>query len=182
MYVRRQSKLSKFSSKKWIPHKYQLRAIAKGITHKYLAYFLDPGLGKTSIILQLFKILKANDHVKAILVVAPLRQCYLVWPKEVSKWKNFSNISIKVLHDEWKVPKNISIKQKHDIYVINPEGLPWLLKQLKGKRKVNWRSEERRVGKECKSRWSPYHYKKKEKDQGEKSRRKEEMRETQGLK
>src|SRR5260363_446113 len=24
-----------------------------------------------------------------------------------------------------------------------------------------WRSEERRVGKECRSRWSPYHYKKK---------------------
>src|SRR6267143_1377025 len=26
---------------------------------------------------------------------------------------------------------------------------------------VAWRSEERRVGKECRSRWSPYHYKKK---------------------
>src|SRR5688572_31084661 len=26
----------------------------------------------------------------------------------------------------------------------------------------NCRSEERRVGKECRSRWSPYHYKKKE--------------------
>src|SRR3989337_4091074 len=26
------------------------------------------------------------------------------------------------------------------------------------------RSEERRVGKECRSRWSPYHYKKKEKE------------------
>src|SRR5260221_12614375 len=24
---------------------------------------------------------------------------------------------------------------------------------------VRWRSEERRVGKECRSRWSPYHYK-----------------------
>src|SRR5690349_22315266 len=27
-----------------------------------------------------------------------------------------------------------------------------------------WRSEERRVGKECRSRWSPYHEKKKEED------------------
>src|SRR5437588_6529863 len=26
---------------------------------------------------------------------------------------------------------------------------------------LGWRSEERRVGKECRSRWSPYHYKKK---------------------
>src|ERR1022692_5277465 len=29
------------------------------------------------------------------------------------------------------------------------------------------RSEERRVGKECRSRWSPYHYKKKKNQQGE---------------
>src|ERR1043166_9893771 len=27
-------------------------------------------------------------------------------------------------------------------------------------RSGRWRSEERRVGKECRSRWSPYHYKK----------------------
>ena len=32
------------------------------------------------------------------------------------------------------------------------------LKLLKGKlRQKQWRSEERRVGKECRSRWSPYH-------------------------
>src|SRR2546425_1009933 len=33
-----------------------------------------------------------------------------------------------------------------------------LLKQVLGRfRWVSWRSEERRVGKECRSRWSPYH-------------------------
>ena len=26
-----------------------------------------------------------------------------------------------------------------------------------GRNKLDWRSEERRVGKECRSRWSPYH-------------------------
>src|SRR5215210_8106408 len=31
-----------------------------------------------------------------------------------------------------------------------------------GRAAVSSRSEERRVGKECRSRWSPYHYKKKE--------------------
>ena len=31
-------------------------------------------------------------------------------------------------------------------------------REASGKWKVNqWRSEERRVGKECRSRWSPYH-------------------------
>ena len=32
-----------------------------------------------------------------------------------------------------------------------------LLWFLKGSTDNNWRSEERRVGKECRSRWSPYH-------------------------
>src|SRR5438128_11836274 len=32
---------------------------------------------------------------------------------------------------------------------------------------VRPRSEERRVGKECRSRWSPYHYKKKNKYRGD---------------
>src|SRR3989337_4296142 len=33
------------------------------------------------------------------------------------------------------------------------------------------RSEERRVGKECRSRWSPYHYKKKKKTKQRRGRR-----------
>src|SRR2546422_4533803 len=33
-------------------------------------------------------------------------------------------------------------------YFSDPDGFPW---------EVAWRSEERRVGKECRSRWSPYH-------------------------
>src|SRR5256886_17368390 len=34
------------------------------------------------------------------------------------------------------------------------------LRGLPTRRAANRRSEERRVGKECRSRWSPYHYKK----------------------
>jgi len=138
MFVPAKKRRLRSSSKKWNPHKYQLRAIARGTIQKYLAYFLDPGLGKTSIILMLFKILKHAGLVKAMLVVAPLRPCYLVWPKEVKKWRNFNDLSICVLHNEWKVKKEVAIKQQYDIYVINPEGLPWLKAQLKGKRKKNW--------------------------------------------
>lgn len=138
MFVRAKKKRLRSSSKKWIPHKYQLRAIARGTVQKYLAYFLDPGLGKTSIILMLFKMLQAAGLVKALLVVAPLRPCYLVWPKEVKKWRNFNDLSICVLHNEWKIKKEVAIKQQHDIYVINPEGLPWLKAQLKGKHKNKW--------------------------------------------
>ena len=47
----------------------------------------------------------------------------------------------------------------------NPEGSPIRSKDVKfsyrtftkEKKKIDIRSEERRVGKECRSRWSPYH-------------------------
>ena len=34
---------------------------------------------------------------------------------------------------------------------------PLLVKVVKNEKQINIRSEERRVGKECRSRWSPYH-------------------------
>src|SRR5690349_25137666 len=37
--------------------------------------------------------------------------------------------------------------------------------------KFHSRSEERRVGKECRSRWSPYHYKKKKKKKQDRKRK-----------
>ncbi|MCH8821314.1 DEAD/DEAH box helicase [Patescibacteria group bacterium] len=135
MSAHQQRKPSASSKQLWKAHKYQLRCIARGISQKFLAYFLDPGLGKTTIILMLYKILKRCGLVKGLLVIAPLRPCYMVWPKEVKKWSNFSWIKICVLHNEWKIKKEIAIKQDYDIYVINPEGLKWLLTQLKGKRK-----------------------------------------------
>ena len=32
-----------------------------------------------------------------------------------------------------------------------------VMEKIKKFARDNWRSEERRVGKECRSRWSPYH-------------------------
>ena len=48
------------------------------------------------------------------------------------------------------------------IGAVNMEGLPapqlqTMRMQLKDKIVLRMRSEERRVGKECRSRWSPYH-------------------------
>src|ERR1044071_8340536 len=42
---------------------------------------------------------------------------------------------------------------------VRPSGVPTKAQQVDFKKVVS-RSEERRVGKECRSRWSPYHYKK----------------------
>lgn len=63
------------SHEPWEPHGYQTRAVAHLTGNGAAALFLDPGLGKTSIVLEAFRDLKAAGLVKRMLVVAPLRVC-----------------------------------------------------------------------------------------------------------
>lgn len=126
-------------SKIWDAHNYQLMSVSKMLTEKYLALFLDPGLGKTTISLCAFDILKNNDLVKGLLVIAPLRPCYLVWPKEIKKWTSFNHLKCTVLHNEWTNDRTKELwNSDNDVFIINPEGLKWLREQLKGKRKKDW--------------------------------------------
>lgn len=115
--------------KTWVAHAYQKQSVLRGLGNKYHGFFLDPGLGKTTIILQILKTLLNAQEVKACLVVAPLRPCFLVWPLEVQKWTNFNHLKVNVLHAESDHGKVLT--PGADIYTINPEGLPWLLKELK---------------------------------------------------
>ena len=94
------------------------------LEHAACALFLDPGLGKTSITLGAIKVLKKNKIAKKVLIIAPLRVCYLVWPKELEKWKDFKDLKEVVLHGP---KKEDLLTQEADVYVINPEGLDWLL-------------------------------------------------------
>ena len=94
------------------------------LTNECGGLFADPGMGKTSISLAAFKELKRRKQARTALVIAPLRPCYLVWPKELAKWKDFSNLRMEVLHGPRKAQ---ALARKADIYVINPDGLQWLL-------------------------------------------------------
>lgn len=94
------------------------------MTHGAAALLLDPGLGKTSIVLSAFSFLLKARTAKRALVVAPLRVCQSVWPVEAQKWADFAGLRVVVLHGKDKEER---LKQDADIYVINPEGLGWLL-------------------------------------------------------
>ena len=109
---------------KWKPHAYQKGAIKFLLERACAALFLDPGLGKTSITLGAVKILLAEKLIRRVLVVAPLRVCYSVWPKEVKKWEDFQNIRVAVLHGK---DKERNLRSEAEVYVINPEGLAWLM-------------------------------------------------------
>jgi SNF2 family DNA or RNA helicase len=134
-----QSELFPPSSKPWQPHAYQKKAVKFLLEHAASALFLDPGLGKTSITLAAIKLLKQKKLLDKVLLIAPLRVCYSVWPKEVSKWTDFGGLKVAVLHGP---RKEEALKSEADVYVINPEGLDWLLqakktKTAQGKTKVD---------------------------------------------
>lgn len=124
--------LSTQSSKPWIPHNYQKKAIKFLLEHAAAALFLDPGLGKTSITLAAIKLLIKKKILSKVLIIAPLRVCHTVWPAEQQHWTDFHGLRMVVLHGRYK---DELLNEDADIYVINPEGLEWLLQAKKIKHK-----------------------------------------------
>jgi SNF2 family DNA or RNA helicase len=114
----------------WQPHEYQKEAVKFLLTHGSGSLWLDPGLGKTAIVLEAFRILKHKGLAKKMLVVAPLRPVYAVWPVEAKKWEQFNQYSIGILHGG---NKDKTLNKNLDIYVVNFEGLRWLSTKLNGK-------------------------------------------------
>lgn len=112
----------------WRPHKYQRRAVKFLLEHAAGALFLDPGLGKTSTTLAALKVLIEKGTAERTLLIAPLRVCHSVWPREIKKWADFNELRAVVLHGP---KKDELLLQPADIYVINPDGLPWLLQAEK---------------------------------------------------
>jgi SNF2 family DNA or RNA helicase len=116
---------------KWNPHKYQINAVKFLLEHGGAALFLDPGLGKTSIVLMALRYLLRAKTAQKMLVVAPLRVCYLVWPAEAEKWDEFAGLRVVVLHGP---KKEAALMEDADVYVINPEGLEWLSRENRFKK------------------------------------------------
>lgn len=116
----------------WVPHQYQQNAV-NFCTYNFsvndgAALFLDPGLGKTTTTLQIFKNFKDKGLTDKMLVIAPLRVAQSTWPGELRKWLNFYDLSYVVLHGPDK--DRLAFKDV-DIYIINYEGLDWLFSKSK---------------------------------------------------
>lgn len=111
------------SKPNWSPHDYQKRAMKMLLELPSVGLFLDPGLGKTSVALGAFSILKRAGHVKRMLVVAPLRPCYTTWPSELKKWAEFNNLRYVIVHGP---DKEDALECDADIYIINVDAVKWL--------------------------------------------------------
>lgn len=126
--------LFKEPAQPWTPDGDQRKAMKFLLEHRNAGLFADPGVGKTSITYGAFKILRQMKLAKKMLVVAPLKPAWLVWPAEAEKWKDFNDLKVVVLHGSDKEEK---LNEDADVYVINFDGLPWLLgAERVGKKKV----------------------------------------------
>lgn len=116
---------------RFVPHEYQMSCLRWLIQRTIVdgqaggAFFLDPGLGKTSTTLLYLLLLKKLGLARKVLIVAPLRVVYSVWPKECQKWDQFSHLTCSIIHGS-ATQRMKALANEADIYLINPEGIPWL--------------------------------------------------------
>ncbi len=118
------------SHKPWVPHPYQQRGVEFLCQQGSAALFLDPGMGKTSIVLSAFATLATSALATRMLVVAPLRVIQTVWEAEAKKWTQFRHLKFSTLHGP---KKQARLKDDADIWLINPEGCQWLSDQYFGR-------------------------------------------------
>lgn len=119
-------KRSPLSAKPWTPLSIQKRGLKFLVEHGAAALLFDPGVGKTSTVLAAFSWLLKRKVARRMLVIAPLRVCYLVWPQEILDWLDFNHLRIGILHGKNKDAVLANV-ENYDVLVINPEGLDWLL-------------------------------------------------------
>jgi len=131
----------------WVPHEYQLtaekfvygRTIANPDGWGGAALFLDPGLGKTSIMLSVISSLREFGYIRRVLIIAPLRVCHKVWPDEIRKWDNFRHLSHVVACSPSAETRKRRILMPVDIHIINRDAIAWLAQTyVKKDRKLPW--------------------------------------------
>jgi hypothetical protein len=113
----------------WHPFKHQETAIKTLLEVPQSGLLLDPGMCKTSSTLAAYKLRLMKKQVRRVLVVAPLKPAYEVWPAEVCKWKDFHSYRIAVVHGTVKERMRTlrALTPAHNLVIVNPEGLQWLL-------------------------------------------------------
>ena len=111
----------------WIPHAYQINAVNFLLSHNCGALFLDPGMGKTSIVLRALQEVKKAGYKKT-LIVGPLRVIYSSWPDEIQGWENFKDLKFEIFHG--KDPELIR-KSTADIILVNFDYIQKMVKKCK---------------------------------------------------
>jgi len=83
-------------------------------------------MGKTSATLYVLKIFKVIGMSLPALVLAPRRVARSVWPEEIRKWSEFSDLRVSVMAESSAKKRTKAFYTPADIYTINYESLQWL--------------------------------------------------------
>lgn len=118
---------------RYAPRTYQRQAIKQLLAQPHHGLLIEPGLGKTSITLEALRLLRKAGAVRRALVIAPLRVCHEVWPRELAKWDQFHSLHARILHGD---DKSLDDLDDVALLLINPEGLGWLAAELS--RRKRW--------------------------------------------
>jgi hypothetical protein len=114
---------------------YQLRTAHKiftGTDGDGTALIVDMGLGKTIAVLQgITELLTFGVIQKPVLVVAPIAVCNTVWRQEAAGWSTTTHLRFSLLRGS-PAARRLALYKPAHIYLVNPELLDWLYKELRG--------------------------------------------------
>ena len=108
---------------------YQKRAVNFQCAHPATALWLDMGLGKSIITLTTAAHMIATGYLKAIVIVAPVRVCRLVWRQEAAKWAHTNHLKFSMMMGT-RDQRTRALMQEAQVYLINYENLGWLAETL----------------------------------------------------
>ena len=110
-------------------HGYQKKGVVHQCTHPASMLWLDIGLGKTAITLTSVNHLIQTGFLCAVIVVAPIRVCRLVWRQESAKWSHLAGLTFAMVMGT-KDQRVRALLRPADVYIINYENLGWLAENL----------------------------------------------------
>ncbi|WP_440682087.1 DEAD/DEAH box helicase [Cysteiniphilum halobium] len=108
---------------------YQKHAVDFIIQNPRCGLFLDMGLGKTVSTLTAIDQLLKSQHIRKVLIVAPLRVALQTWPQEFSKWQHLTDQSYTIIHGSADKRKAL-LNERTAIHIINRDNVCWLIDLL----------------------------------------------------
>lgn len=109
---------------------YQHKASFFQVMHPASALWLDMGLGKTVITLNSITQLIGMGYLKAVIIVAPVRVCRLVWKQEAVKWTHTEGLRFSSILGTPDQRGRALMDRSAQVFLINYENLKWLAETL----------------------------------------------------
>ena len=105
---------------------YQQHIVNLCLNNRYMGLFLDMGLGKTLIMLELLDRIALIEDIGPVLIIAPPMVVEHVWQEEAEKWGYNFTFSKVTGTPKQRIAK---LKLKADIYLISSHSFMWLSEQ-----------------------------------------------------